>query len=342
MTTLPIADNGALLLRAGSKQQMASKKVAYQTPRTILLAIYAIIPVCALAVFIDQAFLDGWLKAHLPHTPEAFLLFVIFFVQPHIIASAGTFFDRDYLRHYWKRLLPAALILAGIGMFFPSLIITQGFIIFSALWGITHFTGQQCGIIHMMGRGFKRSYAFWRWMSLLMAAPIYYGMFSFMPLSHEMQRNILTGLCVGLVPYLYVSYLVYRTADTQPARYYMLANVVGAIAEIALYSMGYYFFVIVISRVIHDLSAFTFYISHDANRNAGGVKNIFYRSLRFLPVPVYVLCPLIAVALAFPLTYYMHYDWAYRIGIPLTLFHYYTDRFVWKKGSLHREYIRMR
>jgi hypothetical protein len=198
------------------------------------------------------------------------------------------------------------------------------------------------GIARTMGSGWGRSHSIWRWTALLIAVPMYFQILSIVRIPPYVRHDLTIVICAALAAFLCVSYVVYRSANTRPARWYILANAIGAAAEVALFYMGYYFFVILISRVVHDLSAFAFYISHDVNRNAGTTRNIIYRSLRFLKIPIIALCPMIAMAMAFPITYFMQHDVFYRVAVPLAFLHYYTDAFAWKKGSLHREHIHMR
>ena len=71
--------------------------------------------------------------------------------------------------------------------------------------------------------------------------------------------------------------------------------------------------------------------------------NVLYRFLRSAGLPMALLCPGVAIAMAFPLTYYFNanVEWAYRTAVLISLFHYYTDSFMWKKGSVHRQYIQV-
>jgi hypothetical protein len=71
-----------------------------------LLGIYAIVPLCFLAMVLDRLFWGGSLFHVLPTSPESFFYFQLAFGTPHIIASAVILAaNTDYLRAFWVRLV---------------------------------------------------------------------------------------------------------------------------------------------------------------------------------------------------------------------------------------------
>ena len=80
------------------------------------------------------------------------------------------------------------------------------------------------------------------------------------------------------------------------------------------------------------------------NRNKIRAKNVLYSLLRSLRIPVYILCPVMAILLVFPFSYSYYIQgrlWAGDIIVFISLMHFYTEGFVWKKDGLHREYVRL-
>jgi hypothetical protein len=69
---------------------------------------------------------------------------------------------------------------------------------------------------------------------------------------------------------------------------------------------------------------------------------------RSIDIPMSMLTPWLAIAIAFPFTYYSLLTsskgslWVFNLGVFASLFHYYTDHFTWKKGSPHRAFISLR
>ena len=120
---------------------------------------------------------------------------------------------------------------------------------------------------------------------------------------------------------------------------HILANFALVGSVVLLYLMDYSFFMVLIPRVIHDLTAFAFYITHDQNRNSERTHNALYSIFDRTGIPVAILCPLLAVIFAFPLTYCMQIPWVYHLAMIAALFHYYTDGITWKREAPHREFV---
>src|SRR6478672_8894664 len=88
-----------------------------------LLGIYAIVPLCLVAMVLDKLFGNGNLfRNDLPSSPESYFFFQIIFGTPHIIASAVILVaNGEYMRTYWGRLLAFSLFLLvffGVGSLF--------------------------------------------------------------------------------------------------------------------------------------------------------------------------------------------------------------------------------
>jgi hypothetical protein len=114
------------------------------------------------------------------------------------------------------------------------------------------------------------------------------------------------------------------------------------VAALGFIWLGYPLLAILVPRVVHDVTAFAFYSTHDCNRNLEKTRNLFYRLVFWIPIPRVVLVPLVAIAITFPVLLYVQNGgpFAIELAVAVTLMHYYTDAFVWKSGSLHRASIR--
>lgn len=326
----------------------AVSTVPHKIPRALLLGIYGIIPIALGVALTDLLVFNGSLRAKLPYSPDELLVFAVFFNLPHIVASSVGFADMEYLKHYRAKIIAPALVLIATLAIYPGFFETPVFSGVLYLWTVIHVIGQQFGMIRLMGRNMSKYLDLWKWVAISLGAAIYLG--TYVPgkdigQTDEWVRHVtLSGAWALSIPFAWLAWKVHSQAETKIGKQSVLANAAMIASILALYSLGYSFFLILIPRFIHDLSAFVFYTAHDLNRNRPSSEaepNLIYRALVSTGIPMRLLSPAVALALAFPLTYYYQQDvsWAYRAAVALTLFHYYTDRFVWKNGSPQRRFI---
>jgi len=319
----------------------ASAELSLCTSRALLLRLYAIVPLSLAVMLVDVLFLGGWIRRSLPSTPENLLLFSLFFNLPHILASSLTFLDPDYATRYGKRLSTAAFGFAALFLIFPGLINIPAFSGAVYFWTVVHIVGQQFGMLRLMGRIPESEHRAWRWSGFALATLIYVGTVADEMIPAGAERFVRVGSWLAFPVFLYFSLKLIRSVDTARARSYASANVAMMATILAASSLGFSFFVVLIPRVLHDLSAFVFYVSHDVNRNRPEPRNLAHRALAFTRLPSWAIGPFLALAAAAPLTIHADESWAIRIALALTLFHYFTDGFAWRSGSPHRESIRI-
>src|SRR4051812_44098899 len=96
-------------LDAGGRIETATAAAALDSrtaPRVaissrFLLGIYAVLPLCVFAMFLDQMFWGGSLSRALPKNPQRYFLFQILFGTPHIVASSVILATNgEYFRAY--------------------------------------------------------------------------------------------------------------------------------------------------------------------------------------------------------------------------------------------------
>ena len=85
-----------------------------------LLSIYAVIPLCLVAVLLDSGLFHGALRRALPDSPEDLRLLSVFIVLPHIVASALSFAEQEYLGFYKQRLFLAVPVVLGAVYVLPA------------------------------------------------------------------------------------------------------------------------------------------------------------------------------------------------------------------------------
>ncbi|MEQ1637399.1 MAG: hypothetical protein ABL903_11960 [Methylococcales bacterium] len=322
----------------------------------VLLGLYAIIPLCILLQGCDQLFMDGTLKAALPSSPNHFLLFQVLFGIPHIVASAITLSSNvEYVQFFKFKLLSMTVFIVlffGVGsLFIPYKVLY----IITAIWTVYHVLKQQHGIT----RGVYQlpSWAFNSLLGLSVSAGvvIYIGIFlkkSLDLVQAAILQNSAIGLCLGLI---FLTLLSQRYVKTQFGKVFLWANTLLVLSSFYLAMQQYYFLAILVPRLVHDTTAFIFYVTHDYNRHQQNADNFIYRWTNHCHIPIFIVLPLLAFGLAFVLQNYgdafisniSHYLFdvevrkASTLGLIgyLSLMHYYTESFTWKQGSPYRRYI---
>jgi len=250
--------------------------------------------------------------------------FTVVFMLPHILASMFTFFDREYLALYRRRLswgIPAALI--------ASFAMTRSGLGAEVFWALTlwHVMTQQVGIARTFARHWW-GFTVWRW--LLVAAFTCGGVGIDYP-SARLPASVLQGVSLLMVMPVLLR-CRHRTGI------YYIAGTQGTVMIAALgIAIGYPFFTALLPRVVHDVTAFVFYVVHGHNRNRQQQPNMLLRMLSFTQVPVAVLVVVVPILLNCALGY-AHLPTT-SIIITLSMFHYFTEGFMWKRGAPHRKHV---
>lgn len=128
----------------------ASARVDTALSGHVLLALYAIVPMCVLLVTADGLLADFAFSRQLPADPHSMRWFTLLFMLPHIFASLFTLIDRQYLPHYRRRLgitIPLFLLIAWL---LPQVIGWTLFMVGIAIYTIHHLMAQQAGIAAML------------------------------------------------------------------------------------------------------------------------------------------------------------------------------------------------
>lgn len=304
---------------------------------THLLALYGIIPAVALFLLVDHVLFGERLSRSLPADPHSMQWFNLVFMLPHIFASLFTFMDRDYRQAYRKRLSISVPLFAGIVLALPLLGAGALLMLVIAVYTIYHLINQQTGIAAIIARTKTRSYVAWRWGSLAIYILLYTTMLT--------GNHDLTGLLQLVFPLLVVIYVVSSFlcalgSKTLIGFYYILANAVMLVASYILFILNQPFFMILIPRVVHDISAFYFYVVHNSNRNSGELHNMLSKLRGYVAIPEYVLTPAAGVLCTAIVMFFLQ-KYTFFILAFLALFHYYWEGVIWKGGSPHREYIHL-
>lgn len=342
--------------QAVSSSQDYSASARMTVSFRLILALYLIIPVCVLLQLFDGWFWQHFLKENLPSNTGHFVLYQILFGTPHIVASAILLCSHgDYFNHYKSRILRMTLALAvvfGVGsLYLPYYALYVGV----AAWTVLHVLKQQ----HGLARGVCRlpTPHFYLLLGLSVGAGllIYIGIFlnaRLTPDQAEWIKLIAGNLCVLLALGTLYSQ---RFATTAFGKWFLWSNTLLVLSSYYLFVQQYYFLAILGPRLVHDTTAYFFYVTHDYNRHHRQPQNWLYRQAKSWHVHCFVVLPALSFGLAFLLQSYgdqlVNLITEYWFGIEirkavtlgllgyLGLMHYYTESFTWKQDSPYRRYI---
>jgi hypothetical protein len=318
-----------------------------QVKNKTLLKFMGFAPFAMALVLIDQLFLQGLLKDLMDIGAEHMITLMAVLTFPHIVASLLSFADREYCSYYRTPLLKGIAISLGLALFSKYLVGGHTILITIAFYSLYHNIMQQFGISTMMLRQKPtHTYVAMKWLmvipSCLGYAVVTFPFFPGMADYRELYMQIV-GISIGIATVLAGRYYFeIRKKPDIPAigLQYFVSNVLWMVISYAMVVAGYANLAILVSRVVHDCTAYWIYTVHDNNRNAGTMHNWFYawpqkiglkpRQI-ILPVSLIVSLSLLAVEGSGDLM-------AIIIGA-LNVMHYYIEGHTWKRGTPHRKYV---
>ena len=298
--------------------------------RRWLTALLAVVPAGVGLPLLDAFFWGGWLRSTLPADPSEWVVWALFFNAPHLIASELTLFDREYFAHYRRHILIGGGLCIGV-VALVTLTMDEAH---AAILGIVvtnyHIMAQQAGLTRPIGGVSGRWVSAWKWLAVMEL-----NLLVLVPLGPVV--HLLAALL--LVPLGVVAVRLMRRARDGTGRLYILASFVMFVAFAPLATTGYGFFAIAMARIVHDVTAFAVYTTHDRNRNVDRPHNLIYRGLRFLRLPVWVVLPLLSVILAYLLSHAGGGQGLVLFIAPIALFHYFMESLMWRGESPHRRAV---
>lgn len=308
----------------------------------VLLVIYVVMPISLVFIGIDALVFDGQARRILPVDPRVYTWFILLFMVPHIIASFFSFAEKEYVDHYRSGLLRGTQIAVALGLFLPALagatiLPVLAFVIYT----MVHVFMQQSGVSKSLMRNATSSHAYWQWIGIGISVLLY----AYLLLPMPWLKNVLHGsgllLFIGVPIFLLYNLLaidIVRKSRTKLGRIYFLGSHSIPILGILYIATGYPIIALVVPRIIHDLTAFVFYITHDNNRFIKHGSNFLYRATSKVGLPVYIANPVLSILLAFAISKFN----SATVAVLLTcifFMHYYTESIIWKKDTLHRQHI---
>jgi hypothetical protein len=316
-----------------------------------LLCFYLIVPVSCVLVWLDIVFWDQHLRMTLPYLPEHMAIFGVLFRMPHVMASLVTYADKEYLSAYRSPLLKC--LLAGCTLTVVLSFFEEGstiMIVVLSIYNMYHAVVQQYGITLMLVQARPEwTFNLFKWVSIFLSCTGFL-VIDFVPVNHQPVIIfygtpfcfLLLLISTSCALHFFFTVVLRNPRVTRAAIAYFLSNVFVSVLGFVFFSWGYYFFATLMSTFVHDATAFAVYAVHDQNRNREtGEKgmttpNFIYRTLKPLRVAPIVLCVPMGIASAYVLE---QVDESMFVSVIYTLLHYYMEGHMWKRGSMHRQYV---
>lgn len=317
---------------------------------SLLLSIYLIIPLLLVLVVIDLFVLGGQLKQILPDRPEEWAWWLLVFNTPHIISSFITTANQSDWVQYKLRYIKAILVLVVITLLinglFPALISLEyqfeyGVIVF-AIYGfftLYHVFSQQYGISLILGKAAPSQSMKLFKMSVILLSLVLFIHLGLLQILYKYNTEV---LIIELILALFVVILsvnFFRLSKTNKGKIYHLGNVCLVLSVLIFVNTGYGIFALIVPRFIHDITAFLIYSNHDENRFRHSKESHFIydkvKKLKFSPLYLSIS---LGVVIAFLINQIPPIYFIYIILV-IDFFHYYIERFLWKSGASHRQYL---
>jgi hypothetical protein len=320
---------------------MANNKTAViPIRRSWVMAVFLCAPVMFSVAIWDYYFNNGSLLPYMGFSTFFFPLYILIFEMPHIVASLLGFADKGYYRSYKKHLtywLPILLVGMGLLYYIDSefaiavyLVVTMYHVI-RQLTGVGHFFDVPKNILHEI----------WTWILIVGTSIIYVAFW----LHHNPGANSawinFGSLLVLLLGSLFAVLIAWRKRSFW-ALAYLGAVTIMFFFSLSILSLGYLFFSFFIVRIVHDVTAFMFYITHDMNRSLGDCKNFIYQIVPFKPWSLVLMVPLLAIALGFTVRFVVdNTAVTFLVVMMIGVMHYYLESVIWKRGAPHRKFVKV-
>ena len=317
-------------------------KVRYTT----LLKYMGFAPFAMLLVIIDQLFLDGTLKQAMMLRDDQMITLMAVLTFPHIIASLISFADREYCSYYKKPLLKGIIVSVGLALVSKYILGGHAILVTVAFYSLYHNVMQQFGISSMIMRNKPNlTYTAMKWLmvipSCLAYAVVTFPFFPGLAEYHELYMK-LVGLSFGTATILATIYYIQIRHNPDIPKiglWYFGSNVIWMLVSYAMVVGGYASLAILVSRVVHDFTAYRIYTVHDQNRNSETIFNWFYYLPKKIGIqPVYLLLPVSIAISLFMLAIEDHGDLMAIIIGSFNAMHYFIEGYTWKRGTPHRLY----
>ncbi len=306
-------------------------------PRRLLAAFYLVVPLAIGGALLDGLVLGGSMRAGLPLVPDELPYWTLLFNVPHVVASVLLLADREYLVYYRWHIAGALGGVAALTLLHASASMNVTMWIAAAILSY-HLVGQQVGIAKMLGGCTSSLMTAWKGIG---AALLLLATASQLDVMHLPEGFVLDEHQLGALlclPLLYLGLRVWQKSKPGLGRLYVLGNQLMFLAFVPLAQTGYFFMAAVMIRVVHDLTAFSFYIVHDRNRHRTEDKNSLYRVFSVTRLPHWALLLGVSIGLGHLLTRIEPSELMHPVAM-ISMFHYCMEAMTWRRTGLHRRAV---
>jgi hypothetical protein len=235
-------------------------------------------------------------------------------------------------------LLPLALVAAGV----PAALLLTVVLILTQ----HHVVAQQYGMALAVAR-IRPAAAFLvcKWSTMTLGVVASFLTYTATDFAGTVQFEVLQALADQLAaPLLAVvlasgGLVVWRTRHNRAGATIFAMNILlfsGAL--LLIFRTQYALLGLMLVRILHDVSGFVVYISHDSARNRTQRKNVLYRLLPIMPVWLLNLGSALLVAAA--MTWLANrIAWIAWLVTGLTIAHYYLESKIWRGPTPHRQHL---
>lgn len=312
-----------------------------------LMAIYLVLPAVLVLYIVDRMYF-GSIRMLMPYKPEDLAFWIYIFGMPHVFASFFLLADKEYLRHFSRRLWVSALILLAL----PPLVawglgwwVLQ--VIFTCMI-VYHTVAQQFGVALMVGK--RRPDLLHKintFLGSVAGVAIYLLIYAdgdllTVVLHNERLWRDVCHVLVAIVVLLSTWEIVWH--DNRNWRIYMGLNALLLVTMDLLMSQDLTFLIVVTGRVVHEFTAWQIYMHHDHNRNKTVRRNWIYARLSWVKITPYWLGMLLAFGMGIAYTALMNSTGSqalWFLTISFSLYHYWIEGFIWKGNSPPKHQLRV-
>ena len=327
----------------GSELPVVGDSSRVQTlPRKALLYPAMIIPITLVGLISDQIFFGGYLRTTLPRNPEELAFFSFFFVYPHIVASlcvASNRHIRAGLGHVLVRASVAVMLLAvavALALGDSALFIVYG------LMTIYHVFAQQFSLARLFLARTNYHFKICFTVGMILSVGCYALVYSPKLALHAYFIPFIAIAVTLLVCSLPSFLALMRLARGWDGRWYLMTCLLTLISSWVCVVSDYPFGAILIPRVIHDLTAFLFYLSYEINspdqtlaQKALGL--ILERGSIVRAVPLLS----VSLAVASGVTFFEQERMGMYFVVAVGFLHYTVEHFLWRSESPARQYVKI-
>ncbi len=276
------------------------------------------------------------LQKMLPRSLSEIFIYYAIFELPHIIASFFMFADKEYISVFKKILFRNILLLVLCG----SIVIIFNknlFYILYITYTLYHVIRQQFGIAKIFGL-IPSNY-----LTYLQLVYIVTGTLALLSFTYIIPT---TWFHFSVFLSLFSSLLYFILEQKNRSNLYLTLCVLSFTAATILYGTGYIILGFLALRIVHDITAFIFYSTHNYNRKNESSSNLLFSSPITQKMNPLYLTPLLAISLNLIYIYTVQYSsdtilhsLLLSLYFGLAMIHYNIEGSVWKNNSLARKYI---